>query len=267
MVADVDAGADLAAELGEHGGQGVGDRSRAALGDRPSVAVAGGDDGSPDRRGGGPVQRIEGVGGDAAEQGPGLVGPPPPGRDRRRQERAGPEPGQADRVAGHMDDGPHQVVGELVETGRGAGERPPPAGAVGTQTRGRRIDRPPQKAGVAAVERVGAVDLRPPPAQPVAAQIQAGQVGRADAHRVERRAVVMEHARHGELAGPGAAPDGLGGFEHLDIEAVLGQPHRRGQAVRPGANHHRPGHDPTSIDRRGAETSAAAGDELDGRGR
>jgi hypothetical protein len=46
---DGDAGFDLATQVGEHRGQRGGDRRRPALGDRPAVAVSGGEDAEPNR--------------------------------------------------------------------------------------------------------------------------------------------------------------------------------------------------------------------------
>ena len=59
---------------------------------------------------------------------------------------------------------------------------------------------------------------------------------------MERRAVVVQHAGHGELAAPGAAADVIGGFEHLDVDPVLGEAYGAGEPVGPGPDDHGGGH-------------------------
>ena len=54
--------------------------------------------------------------------------------------------------------------------------------------------------------------------------------------------MVVQDARDGELAGPGAAADVGRALEHRDVDAVLGEPDRGGEAVRSGAHHDRRGH-------------------------
>ena len=65
---------------------------------------------------------------------------------------------------------------------------------------------------------------------------------RADGHRVDRRAVVVQQAGHDRLAGAGAAADLVGGFQHGDLHAGLGEGDRGGQAVGPGADDDRGAH-------------------------
>ncbi len=72
------------------------------------------------------------------------------------------------------------------------------------------------------------------------------EVGRADAHGVERRAVVVQDTGQGQLAGAGAAADVVGRLEHGDVEAVLGQPDGGGEPVRARADHDGGAHCPTS---------------------
>ena len=59
---------------------------------------------------------------------------------------------------------------------------------------------------------------------------------------MERRAVVVDHAGDGELAAPGAAADMVGGFEHFDVDTVLGQAHGGGEPVGPRADDDGGGH-------------------------
>ena len=226
----------------EQRGERVGDRLGTALGHGPTVAVPGGDDGHPDRRRGRPLQRVERVGGDATEQRPRLVGAPHPGRHRGREQRRRAEAEQAERMPRHVRDGPHQVVGQIVEPGGRACEHPPPAPPVGPEAVGGLVDRTPQQPGLPAVEGVGAVDLGPTPAQAVMLQPERRQERRPHAHGMERRAMVVHHAGHGELAAPGAAADVVGGFEHLDVDPVLGEAYGAGEPVGPGPDDHGGGH-------------------------
>ena len=83
----------------------------------------------------------------------------------------------------------------------------PPGAAVGAQARGGGVDRAQHHPHPAAVERMGQVDLGPGPLQPVALQAERGQRRRPGAHRVRGRAVVVQQAREGQLAGAGAAAD------------------------------------------------------------
>ena len=135
-------------------------------------------------------------------------------------------------MLGDVCDGAHDVVGEGIEVVRRPLEGPAPAVAVRAEARGSLVDRSPQKTGLARVERVGAVDLGPKPAQAVPLQAQAAEIRRSDTHRVERRAVVVEHARHGQLAGSCAPADVTRRLEDGDVDAVLGQSNRRGEPVR-----------------------------------
>ena len=225
-------GVDLAAELLEQQGECVGDGARAAFGDGPPVTVAGRDDRPSDGGGQRTVQGHEGVGGDAAEQRPGLLGAPAASGHRRGQQRSEPEPGELHRVVGHVRDRAHEVIGELVEVSCRSFEGAPPAVAVGAEAAGGLVDRAPEETGVARVERVGAVDLRPAPPQPVPLQAQLAEVRRPDAHGVERRAVVVQDTGHGQLARAGAAADVRRALEDGDVDAVLRQPDRGGEPVR-----------------------------------
>jgi len=190
-----------------------------------------------------PVKGHERVSRDPAEQCPGLVGVPPASGDRGGQQRSGTEPCELDGVVGQMCDRAHEVVGQVVEVPGGPFECPPPPITVSaTETLCRPFDRPPQESGLAGVERMGAVDLRPAPPQAVALQTQPAQVRRANPHRVERRAVVVQDTRKRQLAGPGTTTDAGGAFEDGDIEAGLRETDRGGESVRAGSDHHRCAH-------------------------
>ena len=121
-----------------------------------------------------------------------------------------------------------------IETGRRLAEQPAPPGTVGAQPVGGGLDRAVQHARAAAVERVDAVDFREPPGQAVTIEAEPGQELRADGHRVDRRAVVVQQAGNDRLAGARATADFVGGFQDGDLEAGLGEGDRGGQAVRPG---------------------------------
>ena len=104
------------------------------------------------------------------------------------------------------------------------------------------LDRAVQHARAAPVERVDAVDLREAPGQAVAIEAQAGEELRADGHRVDRRAVVVQQAGDDRLAGARAPSDLVGGFQDGDLNAGLGEGDRGGQAVRPGPHDDRGTH-------------------------
>src|SRR6202011_2938983 len=56
---------------------------------------------------------------------------------------------------------------------------------------------------------------------------------------MERRAVVVQQAGNGELAGPRTAAYIVGPFEHLDGDPVLSESHRRRKPVGPRPDHDR----------------------------
>ena len=88
-------------------------------GHRPAEAVAGRDQSHPDRRAHRPGERAEGVGGDAAEQRPGLRRLPAAREQGRRRRGRDAEARQADRVLGQVEDRAQQVLVERVEVRRG----------------------------------------------------------------------------------------------------------------------------------------------------
>ena len=64
----------------------------------------------------------------------------------------------------------------------------------------------------------------------------------AHGERMERGAVVVEDSGNGELARAGAATDRVGCFQRLNVDAMLCKTDGGGEAVGPGADHHRGGH-------------------------
>src|SRR5215211_6960633 len=77
---------------------------------------------------------------------------------------------------------------------------------------------------------------------------------------MHRRTVVVQQARHQIVAAAGAAADPVRGLQHGDLDAVPGQGHRTGKAVRAGTDHHRPYHQaPTRSDGLAALRLTSAG--------
>ena len=179
------------------------------------------------------MQRVEGVGGDAAEQRPGLVGAPAAGRHRRREQRRRAEAEQAGADgAGTCDDGSHQVVGEVVEPGGQTGEGPPP--------RGRRRARGPRRSS--------STERHSSPASPESsgwAQSISGHRhrspcrSRSSVRRYGEPTPIGWNAEQWSWSTPGTVsslvrvppPMCVGGFEHLDVDAVLGEPDGGGEPV------------------------------------
>ncbi len=56
----------------------------------------------------------------------------------------------------------------------------------------------------------------------------------------------MQQSRDGEFAGAGAAADGVGGLEDLDVDAVPGEVDRGSEPVGPAADHDCGGHGRTT---------------------
>ena len=212
--ADADARLDPPPVLAQQRGQGVGDRLRPARRDRPAAGVAGCRQRHPRRGAERPGQRAEGVGGDAAEQGPRARRLPAPGDQRRRRRGAEPEAGQQQRVPRRAQQRAHDLGVDRVEVVQRRLEKPPPGGAVGAEPRHRLLQRAVHRRGAAVVERVGEVDLRPAPLQPVRLEPERAEEGRGDGAGVEGRADVVQHARHGQLGAAGAAADRRLGLEH-----------------------------------------------------
>ena len=128
----------------------------------------------PDRRAQRPVERAEGVGGDAAEQRPRLRRCcHAPREQRRRRRRREAEAGEPQRVARHVQDRPRGPRRAGRRSGRRAARTaarqaapsaPSPAAVSSIE---RTIT-----AGPAVVERVGEVDLGPAPLEPVALELE-----------------------------------------------------------------------------------------------
>ncbi len=235
-------GLDRAAVLADHRGEGVGDRLRAAAGDGPAVTMPGADQRHRHRRAERPVERAEGVGGDAAEQRPRRLGVEAACQRRRRRQRRQAEAGQQERVPWRVQNRPHEILAERVEARGGRAEATLPAGPGGTEPGRGLVDRAEDRRPVAAVERVGDVDLGPGPLEAVALEAERGQRRRPDRHRVDRRALVVDEPGHGHFRAAGAAADRRCGLDHGHRDAAAGQRRRAGQAVGAGADDDRVAH-------------------------
>ena len=71
----------------------------------------------------------------------------------------------------------------------------------------------------ATVERVGVLNLRPAPRQSVRAEVEPAGERRVDGQGVSGRALVVEQAGNGQLAGAGAASERVGRLEHGHVDA------------------------------------------------
>jgi hypothetical protein len=78
-------------------------------------------------------------------------------------------------MAGRVHHGPQDLGREHVEPGGQRLEEPSPGAAVRAEAFGRLGHRPGQDGRVSAVERMGQLDRRPPPPQPVPLQVQRAQ--------------------------------------------------------------------------------------------
>ena len=189
-----------------------------------------------------PVERRERVGGSAAEQRAALRGLEAARENGRGGRGRQPEADQADRVARNVQHRAEEVLVQRIEVRRRGPEEPLPGGPVGPETRdgfGNRADHHP---GAAVVERVGQVDLGPAPLEPVALEVQRAQERRPDGHRVDGRAVVVEHPGNGELARPGTAADLVGGLEHRHPHSFARERERAREPVRARADDDRFAH-------------------------
>src|SRR5438132_4169775 len=177
---------------------------------------------------------MEGVGGHPAEQRPRLGGPQPPGDEGRRRQGRKPEAGQAQGMGRDVGQRPHHVDEEVVETFADRSEQPGPAAPVRPESLGGGADRLQHDAGGPVVEGVGEGDLGPAPPQSVPAEVDLLQERRAHRQGVDGGAVVVEEPVAGQVAGAGAAPDGVGRLEDSDGHTLAGEGDGGGQPVGPG---------------------------------
>ena len=181
-------------------------------------------------------ERPERVRGDAGEQRPRPGRRPAVREQRGRQPRVGAEARQRQRVVGHAQHRAQEVGGDVVEA---VGERPeqgPPRLAVVAEPGGGLLDRAPGRGATPAVERVGVLDLRPAPRQPVRAEVEAARERRVDGERVGGRALVVDQAGQRQLAAAGAAAERVGGLEHRHVDALGGEGEGGSEPVGPAAD-------------------------------
>ncbi len=238
-VPDRDTGLDLGAQVGQQRNHRVGDGLRSAFGNRPAVPVAGRDDAHPDCRSHRVMQRPEGMRRNTTEQSPPLVGAEYPGERGRGKHRGRAEPGQLQWVMRDPQQRAHDVLAERVEPGGRIAERTLPPRSVATESGRGLLHRAVQHTRAAAVERMHAVDLRPAPGEAVAIQVDLAEERRADGHRMDRRAVVVQQAGKDGFAAAGAAADFVGRLEDGDLHALGGQGYGGGEPVGPAADHDR----------------------------
>ena len=188
-------------------------------------------------------ERAEGVGGGAGEERPRLRRSAARGRGRgRRRGRAGRSGRAAAGAAAGASSGRRMSSASASKRRRGGAEEPPPGGPAVAEAGGGLLDRAQHRRRLAAVERMREVDLRPGPLEPVAVEAERRQRRRADRDRVDGRAVVVQQAGQGQLAGAGAAADRLGGLDHRHPDPAGAQRRGAGQPVGAGADDHRLAH-------------------------
>ena len=218
------------------------DRGRSTFGDRPAVAVCRRAEGHADRRGHRRAERPEGMGRDAGEQRPRLLGRPAASEHRRRQRGEQAEPGQLERVLGHVQHRSHEIGGDVVEALSERSEHRLPPPAVRSEPVRGRLDRLVGRGAGAAVERVRVLNLWPAPRQPVRAEVEATGKCRVDGQRVSGRALVVKQAGKGQLAGAGAASQRVGRLQHGHVDALGRQGEGGSEPVGPAADHDCAGH-------------------------
>ena len=215
---DPDAGLDLAAQIAQQRRHRVGDRLRSARRHRPAVPVAGGDDAQPDRRGHRVVQRPEGMCRNASEQRPRRSGAEQPGAARTREAPwAAPNRASVSGWCGTRSSGPMMSSRQRVEVRRRLAERQPPPRPVAAEAGRGLVHRAVQHAGAAVVEGCTQSISGHRHDRPYRSSSRLFRNVRADGHRVDRRAVVVQQAGHDGLAAAGAAADLVGGLQHGDL--------------------------------------------------
>ena len=184
------------------------------------------------------MQRPEGMRRNASEQGTALLG-----AEHVRERRGGKyggcaEPGQHQWVVRDPQQRAHDVLVERVESRRRVAESALPPRAVATEAGRGLLNRAVQHAGAAAVEWVDTVDIRPAPCEAVAFQVEFADERRADGHRVDRRAVVVQQAGNDGFAAAGTSADLVGRLEDSDRNTFGGQRYGGSEPVGPASYHH-----------------------------
>ena len=237
-VVDPMAGDDLAAGRLQLGDERRRHGRRAAADHRPADRVGIGREDEPERGAQRAIEVEHRVGGDPGEERPGrLVPEPAAGQPARRAERRQPEPGERQRVARDVDDGPEELRCELAGVADERPEQPSPRPSV---------RRHRARAAVALTDR-SSTAARPPSsgcATGASGWIELDAAGR----EVDRRgrtarpapAAGSSSTRRGGTRGASAPsvrvppPAVRGGLVDPDRAPGTGQGDRRGEAVRPG---------------------------------
>ena len=133
--------------------------------------MSGGNEHDGDRRRQGLLEWSDRVRGDPGEQRARLVLVPAAREQCGRPHRAQPEPSELDRVPRDVQHGPKRVLGDVVQSPDDGSEQPTPRGTVGTEPRDGGVERADHHADAPSVERVGEIDLRPAPPEPVAFEV------------------------------------------------------------------------------------------------
>ena len=140
-----------------------------------------------------------------------------------------------------------EVLGEVVETiGERTEQRMPAPPVAPAEARRGLVDRPPGGGARSTVERMGVLDQRPPPRQPVTGEIEAPRERVVERQRMGRRALVVDQPRQRQLAGSRAATEAIGRLEHRHLDALGGEGEGGSEPVRPTAHHDGARHAPTA---------------------
>ena len=158
---------------------------------------------------------------------------------RRREECSKSEPAECDGMSGHVEKRPQNLPLELRPVGGKAADQPSVGGCVATEPRRGCLDRALDDSRGAVVERVHDLGGRKDPLEPVLLERQRPEERGGHTEWVNRRAEVVDVARHRQLRRARAASDRVVRLPHQDRESPFGERDRCGEAVRPRSDHDR----------------------------
>ena len=225
---DVPSRLDRPAQRSQLGGQAVGNRRRAAPDHRPPDGVGVQAEDEPERGGERAVEVDHRVSGEPGKQGAGgFLAKGEPRERRRGQQRRNAEPGEGQRMARSMENGPHEIVGVCDERP----EQPAPGGPVRPQGCGRLVDRSLDECRSPVVEgmadrRIGLDDL-----DATRRKVDRAEERRGEGQRQDRRADVVAVAGERQFLGPRPTPDRRGRLVDVDGSAGAGEGDGRGEPV------------------------------------
>ena len=225
------------AQLGQLGQQRRGDLPAAARHHRPAHGMRRHHQDQAERSRPWTGERQHRVGRRPGQQGPARLGAQPPGQQAGGQQPGRAEPAQGQRVAGHGAQRGQYVGQDQPGVADQRAEQPPVGGGVSAETARGFLDRTGQRGRLPAVERMGERDLGCAQRDPVRGQAGAAEEWGRGGQRVHRRADVVLETGQGQFRGPAAAARGTRAFDDPHRQAGPGHGQRRGQAVRPGADH------------------------------